>query len=146
MFMPKASRPLVAPGYVPRAEPLNAASAASAHAAATAVMPRAFFMSSLLLLSMPSMAADPPGDLHVGFVGRDRETAVLELRRDPCARRRLEIAQLVCERWHQGVGRARQPNRCEAAAIRPHLPVVGHVARVLWCRRRSHCDQRGRPR
>jgi hypothetical protein len=60
-------------------------------------------MSSLLLLSMWGMArrgtaADPPGDLHVRLVGRDRETAVLELGSYPSAARRLEIAQLVLER------------------------------------------------
>jgi hypothetical protein len=52
-------------------------------------------MSFLLLVSMTWMArrqtaADPPGDLHVRLFGGDREAAVLEPGRYPCAGRRLE--------------------------------------------------------
>src|SRR3954465_12045476 len=104
--MPKAIRPLVAPPEVARAEPLNAASAASVHAAAGAVMARALFMSLLLLLSTRATTRQSPGDLHVRLGGGDREPAVPEHSRDAGCARRLEVAQLVLER---------RPDFCDVA-------------------------------
>src|SRR5205807_392428 len=104
-------------------------SATSVHTAATAVMARALFMSSLLLLSMPSMArartaTQPPGDLHVRLVGGDGEAAVLQPGRQPCAARRLEVAELVLERRLKS-GLGGQPDGGVATPVCPHLAVVG---------------------
>src|SRR5437868_15253593 len=66
-------------------------------------------------------AADPPGDLHVGLVGRDREAALLELRGDAGAAWGLEVPQLVLERRLERLGLDREPDGGEPIAIRPHL-------------------------
>src|SRR6478672_8898501 len=97
-------------------------------------MARAFFMSSLLL----SSPADPPGDLYVGLIGRDRESTVFELRGYPGARRWLEVAQLVLERRLERPSLGRQPDRCVAAGIGPHLAVVGGGLRGRGFGRASH--------
>src|SRR5262245_25496830 len=97
-------------------------------------MARAFFM-SFLLLSSP---ADPPGDLHVGLIGRDREATVLELRGYPGARRWLEVAQLILERRLERPSLGRQPDRRVAAGIGPHLAVVGGRLRGRGFGRVSH--------
>src|SRR5919198_4499163 len=69
--------------------------------------------------------ADPPGDLHVRLISRDREATVLELRSYPCAGRRLEVAQLVVERRLERPGLDGQLDGGVAARVGPHLAVVG---------------------
>src|SRR5215469_10062885 len=100
-------------------------------------MARRFFMSLLLLLlSMPWMASDPPGDLHVRLVSRDREAAVVELRGDAGGARRLEIAQLVFDRRFQRPRFDRQAHGGVAASVRPYLAVIRDAV---------HRGQGGRP-
>src|SRR5690242_1132550 len=128
--MPKTSRPL-SPAYVARAEPPRAASPTSTHVAATTVMPRAFFMSFLLLLSMPWLARprtafDSPCALHVRFVGRDREAAVVEPRCHPCGGRRLEVAELVLHRRQQPTDSPREADGRIAAGVGPDLAAEGN--------------------
>jgi len=84
------------------------------------------FSSFRLLLSAP----DPPGDLHVGLVGRDREATVVKLGCDARAARWIEVAKLVLERWQEPIDPSREADGCEAASVSPYLAVVGDV--VCW--------------
>src|SRR3954453_5461202 len=72
-------------------------------------------------------AADPPGDFHVGLVGRDREAAAVELFGDTGAARRFEIPQLVRERRLQLPSLEGGAGGGEAAAVRPHFAVIRTV-------------------
>src|SRR5207244_7049627 len=99
--------------------------------------------SSLLVLSMlwlarRQMAADPPGDLHVRLLGGEGEAAVFEPSGYPCIAGRLEVAQLVLERWLERRGLGGQPDRRVAAAVGPHLAVVGGRVRRRWMGRARH--------
>src|SRR6266566_1817470 len=96
---PSVIKPIVRGAFAPPLDsPGSSIVAASAHRAATAVIARALFMSSLLVLSMlwlarRQMAADPPGDLHVRLLGGEGEAAVFKPSGYPCIAGRLEVAQ-----------------------------------------------------
>src|SRR5262249_30644811 len=107
------------------------------------VIARALFTSFLLLLSMAWMARDPPGDLDVRLLRRNREAALFELGRHARAALRFEVTQLVLERRPERVGLGRQPGPGLPPRVRPHLTVVRDRWLLEWA---SHRTERGRSR
>src|SRR2546421_5138678 len=87
----RLGQPFCAAGAASAVAPAKTRATSNTAPTAKALVMSSLFMSSLLLLYVQGVAAaDPPGDLHVGFVSRDRETTVLEFCSDTGTARRLE--------------------------------------------------------
>src|SRR5262245_49276260 len=63
-------------------------------------------------------APDPPGDLHMRLISGDRETTVFQLGSDACSARRIEVTELVLERWHKA-SLSGHVDGGETATVRP---------------------------
>src|SRR5215471_10017623 len=99
------------------------------------------------LIARRPTSRDPPGDLHVGRVGLDREAAVLELGGHASAGLGIEVSQLVADRWLERSGTRRQTDGGKATSVGPDLALVGEGIRWRWLERTGHATsvaRRGR--
>src|SRR5437764_15255447 len=76
--------------------------------------------------------ADPPGDLHVRLLGRDREPTVLQLSGAARVARWLEVAQFVLEGRLARPCRGGPPARGLAAAVPPPPTAASTVRGRRW--------------